>query len=148
MTELSLDRIQVLLPENSIFLDASATGRDDAVRQAGLALVSVGAAGSSYVEAMLDRERTISTYIGEGIAMPHGTIDAKKSVHRDALVLLRFSEGIDWSGEQVNVVIGVAAQGRGYIALISQLAGVLLDPARAAALAAATTTAEVYELFS
>jgi len=148
MAELSLNRIQILLPEDSIFLNAVATGRDDAIRQAGLALVAAGAVDIRYVEAMLDRERTISTYVGEGIAMPHGTIDAKESVQADALVLLRFPNGVDWSGEQVNVVIGVAAQGRGYIALISQLAGVLLDPARAKALGAATTPAEVYELFS
>jgi PTS system mannitol-specific IIA component len=148
MIDLTLDRIQELLPASSIHLDATAADRDDAVRQAGAALVAVGAVSEPYVEAMLERESSVSTYVGEGIAMPHGTVTAKNDVNADALVLLRFADGIEWNGETVTVVFGVAARGRHYIALISQLAGVLLDPARAEALRSATATDEVYAIFA
>jgi len=148
MTELSFERIQELLAPSSIILDASATDREDAVRQAGEALVQVGAVDTVYVDAMLERERSVSTYVGEGIAMPHGTLSAKHEVNTDALVLLRFPGGLDWGGERVTVVLGVAAHGRHYIALISQIASVLLDPARAAALRSAASPEDVYDIFS
>ena len=148
MMDLTLDRLQELMPVSSVHLDAHATDWRDAVRQAGAALVVAGAVGEAYVEAMLEREESVSTYVGEGIAMPHGTVTAKNDVVSDALVLLRFPEGVDWKGERVTVVFGVAARGRHYIALISQLASVLLDPTRAEALRSAATPTEVYALFA
>jgi PTS system mannitol-specific IIA component len=147
MTDLSFERIQELLAPGSIFLDATATDREDAVRQAGAALVQVGAVDPTYVDAMLVRERSVSTYVGEGIAMPHGTLSAKREVTRDALVLLRFRDGIEWGDDRVTVVLGVAAHGRHYIALISQIASVLLDPARAEALRTADSPSDIYAIF-
>ena len=135
-----------LLTESSIRLDAHASGRDDAITQAGAALVEAGAVDPSYVDAMLARENTVSTYVGEGVAIPHGTLAGKDSVKNDALVVLRFPDGVDWDGNDVRVCVGIAARGNGHIALLSQLATVLLDPDRAAALRAATTSDEVYEL--
>ena len=148
MMDLTLDRLQELMPASSVHLDAHATDWREAVRQAGAALVAAGAVGESYVEAMLEREESVSTYVGEGIAMPHGTVTAKNDVLSDALVLLRYPEGVDWNGERVTVVFGVAARGRHYIALISQLASVLLDPKRAEALRSAANPTEVYALFA
>ncbi len=147
MAGLGPARLRELMPESSILLDARASGREDAVRQAGAALVASGAVSPHYVDAMIERERALSTYLGEGIAMVHGTLPSKDDVLAEALVLLRFDPPIDWTGEQVTVVFGVAARGRGYIALISQLAVVLLDADRAAALRAAKTPAEIYALF-
>ena len=137
-----------LLAESSIVLDATATDVDDAIRQAGAALVATGAVEPDYVEAMLERERTVSTYVGEGVAVPHGTLAAKDAVKRNALVLLRLADGLDWNGNDVRIVIGLAAVGRGHIGLLSRLAGVLLDPDRAAALRTATDAAEVYQALS
>ena len=133
-----------LLAESSIVLDATATDVDDAIRQAGEALVAAGAVDPSYTDAMLERERAVSTYVGEGVAVPHGTLAAKLTVSRNALVLLRIPGGVDWNGETVHVVIGLAARGRGHIGLLSRLAGVLLDPARASALRDASNASDVY----
>ncbi len=135
-----------LLAEASIHLDASATSRDDAIRQAGQALLDVDAIGPSYIDAMLERENSVSTYMGEGVAIPHGTLSGKDSVKKDALSLLRFPDGVDWDGNDVRLAFGIAARGNGHIALLSQLATVLLDPEKAEALRSATTIAEVYEL--
>jgi len=134
-----------LLFESSIVLDATATDRDDAIRQAGEALVASGAVEPDYVDAMLERERTVSTYVGEGVAVPHGTLASKDTVARNALVFLRLPDGVAWGDETVQVVIGLAARGRGHIGLLSRLAGVLLDPARAGSLRDATTPAQVYD---
>ncbi|GGK85011.1 hypothetical protein GCM10007382_01190 [Salinibacterium xinjiangense] len=135
-----------LLAEASINLDASATSRDDAIRQAGAGLLAVGAIDESYVNAMIDRENSVSTFVGEGVAIPHGTLASKDSVRSDALSLVRFPEGVDWDGNDVRLAFGIAAKGNGHIALLSKLATVLMHPEKAAALRAATTTEQVYVL--
>ncbi|HTL40191.1 MAG TPA: PTS sugar transporter subunit IIA [Pseudolysinimonas sp.] len=137
-----------LLAPASIRLDAKAADRDDAIRQAGAALVEAGAVDPSYVDAMLERENSVSTFVGEGVAIPHGTLAGKDAVKDDAIVVLRFPDGVDWHGNPVSVAVGIAAKGNGHIALLSQLATVLLDPEKAAALRGATTPDQVYELLA
>ena len=137
-----------LLAEQSINLTAEAKDRDDAIRQAGQALLAAGAIDATYIDAMLERENSVSTFVGEGVAIPHGTLAGKDAVKNDALVLLRFPEGVDWDGNDVRIAIGIAAKGNGHIALLSQLATVLLEPEKAEALRNATTKEQVYELLA
>lgn len=137
-----------LLAEDSIQLDRTATDRFDAVRQSGAALVAAGAVDESYVDAMIQRENTVSTFVGEGVAIPHGTLAGKESVKRDALVVLRFPDGVDWEGNTVYVTVGIAAAGGGHIALLSQLAEILLDPEKAEQLRTATSREQVYALLT
>jgi PTS system mannitol-specific IIA component len=137
-----------LLAPASIRLDAVAADRDDAIRQAGAALIEAGAVDPSYVDAMLERENSVSTYVGEGVAIPHGTLAGKDAVKDDAIVVLRFPAGVDWDGNDVSVAVGIAAKGNGHIALLSQLATVLLDPEKAAALRDASSPDAVYELLA
>jgi PTS system mannitol-specific IIA component len=140
--------LTALLSEDSIRLDSKATDRFDAVRQCGAALVAAGAVDESYVDAMIQREETVSTFVGEGVAIPHGTLAGKEAVKHDALVVLRFPEGVDWEGNAVSVCVGIAAAGGGHIALLSQLAEILLDPAKAEQLRSATTADQVYALLT
>ena len=137
-----------LLAEASIHLDASATSRDDAIRQAGQALLDVDAIEPSYIDAMLERENSVSTFMGEGVAIPHGTLAGKDAVKKDALSLIRFPDGVDWDGNDVRLAFGIAAAGGGHIALLAQLATVLLDPEKAEALRNATSVEQVYELLA
>ena len=137
-----------LLAEESIRLDCTATDRFDAVRQCGAALVAAGAVDETYVDAMIQREETVSTFVGEGVAIPHGTLAGKEAVKHDALVVLRFPEGVDWDGNAVSVCVGIAAAGGGHIALLSQLAEILLDPAKAERLRSASSADEVYALLT
>ncbi|MFC0682384.1 PTS sugar transporter subunit IIA [Lysobacter korlensis] len=134
-----------LLAEGSIRLDCRASDRDDAIRQAGEALVEAGAVDPTYVDAMLERERSVSTYVGESVAFPHATLAEADAVQRDAIVVLRFPDGVDWDGNRVVVVIGLAALGRGHIGLLSRLAAVLLEPGKAEVIRSAVTPAAVYE---
>jgi len=142
----TLDELQVLLPETSIVLAASAADRDSAIREAGGLLVAAGAVEADYVEQMLERERIVSTFVGDGIAMPHGTLTSKNDVISEALALLVLTDPIDWAGQPVTLVIGIAAHGRRYITLLSQLAAALLDEGRADSLRAARTPDEVRAL--
>ena len=148
MSDESSTPLPELLEESAIRLTAHADSRDDAIRQAGQALLDVGAIDASYIDAMLERENSVSTFVGEGVAIPHGTLAGKESVKKDALSVIRFPDGVDWDGNPVSVAVGIAAKGNGHIALLSQLATILLDPEKAEALRSATTSDAVYELLA
>jgi PTS system mannitol-specific IIA component len=144
----TLDELSQLLPEASINLSAIAADRDDAIRQAGALLVQAGAVDPDYVDQMLERERVVSTFVGEGIAMPHGTLTAKSDVLKEGLSVLLLAEPVSWAGQPVTLVIGIAAHGRRYITLLSQLATALLDDGRATSLREATTAEQVRALLA
>lgn len=135
-----------LLARAAVRLDATAADRDDAIRQCGQALVRVGAVAPAYVDAMIERERSVSTYVGEGVAIPHGTLNSKESVGHDAVSFVRFPDGVAWNGERVHVCIGIAARGDGHVRLLAELAQILLDPDRARALRETNDTDEVVRL--
>jgi PTS system mannitol-specific IIA component len=134
------------LDPRAIRLDATASSRQDAIAQCGRTLAEIGAVEAAYIDSMLEREGSISTYVGEGVAIPHGTLTGKDSVHHDAICVLRFPEGVDWDGERVDVCVGIAARGDGHVRLLSELAQILLDPDLARQLREATETDAVLRL--
>ncbi|WP_412517592.1 PTS sugar transporter subunit IIA [Actinomadura madurae] len=135
-----------LLTPEAIRLDARASGRDHAIRVCGRVLVDAGAVEPAYIDAMLERERSISTYLGEGVAIPHGTSVGRDLIHRDALAFVRFPDGADWDGNPVTVCIAIAARGDGHMAILAELAQVLMDPDRARALREASDPGQVLAL--
>ncbi len=144
----TLDELIQLLPASSIHLASTASTRDEAIREAGALLVAAGAVDPDYVDQMLERERVVSTFVGEGIAMPHGTLTAKSDVRSEGLSVLLLDRPVDWAGQPVTLVIGIAAHGRRYITLLSQLATALLDDGRATSLREATTVDQVRALLA
>ncbi|GAA4563575.1 PTS sugar transporter subunit IIA [Micromonospora sp. U56] len=148
MAEVASGDLAALLDHRAIRLDETAANREDAIQRSGAVLVEIGAVDPSYVEAMLARERSVSTYMGEGVAIPHGTLAGKDAVHRDALAVLRFPAGVDWGGEQAVLCVAIAARGDGHVAILAQLAEVLLDPERARALREATEADEILRLLT
>jgi len=137
-----------LLDARSILLHEVAADRDEAIRRCGRVLVDAGAVTESYIEAMLERERTISTYVGEEVAIPHGTAAAKEVIKRDALCVVRFPNGVDWDGERVTLCVGIAAKGDGHVPLLAALADILLDPDRARVLRESTEVHQVLKELS
>jgi mannitol PTS system EIIA component len=135
-----------LLNEKSIVLDGRADSADEAIRAAGQVLVDVGAVDESYIEAMLAREQSVSTFMGEGFAIPHGTVESKDAVKRDALSFVRFPDGVDWNGNDVRVAIGIAASGNNHVGILSQLAQILVDPEQAKVLREADDPQEILSL--
>jgi PTS system mannitol-specific IIC component len=138
-------RIAALLPEQAIILAGTARTREEAIDEAGQLLVATGAVTPAYVESMHEREKSVSTYVGNGLAIPHGTNDAKLSINRTGLSFIRYPEGIDWKGdgELARYAIGIAGAGEDHLTLLGSIAHVFLDEKKVAALDAATTKAQV-----
>ena len=135
-----------LLSADAIVLDGAADSAEEGIRAAGQVLVDVGAVDASYIEAMLAREQSVSTFMGEGFAIPHGTVESKDAVTRDALSFVRFPDGVDWNGNDVRVAIGIAAAGNNHVGILSQLAMILVDPEQAKVLREADDPHEILSL--
>ncbi|MGR5268430.1 PTS mannitol transporter subunit IICBA [Vibrio astriarenae] len=102
------------LTNDSIFLGLTATKKEDAIKFAGEQLVKLGNVSPEYVDGMFAREELVSTYLGESIAVPHGTIEAKQYVQKTGIVFCQYPEGIQWGEDEddiAKIVIGIAAQG-------------------------------------
>jgi PTS system mannitol-specific IIC component len=135
-----------VLPDEAIVLQGTARSRDEAITEAGELLVATGAVDASYVQAMHDRETSVSTYMGNLLAIPHGTNEAKSSIRRTGMSFVRYSDGVDWNGKEVQFVVGIAGAGDDHLKLLQRIAGVFLDKAQLAELQAATTTDEVQQV--
>jgi PTS system mannitol-specific IIA component len=125
----------------------SAAGRMAAVHRCADVLEEIGAVQPSYRAAMVARERSVSTYMGEGVAIPHGVDVSRALVRRDALAVLRFPAGVDWAGHRVSVCVAIAARGDGHVESLATLAEILLDPRRAAALRTAEDPDQIVRMF-
>jgi mannitol/fructose-specific phosphotransferase system IIA component len=137
-----------LLDRDAVRLGLRASDRFDAIAQAGRALVEIGAVDAPYVDAMSEREQSLSTYLGEGFALPHGTDASRTHVRRPAIAVLQFPDGVDWGGQPVHVAIAVASASDEHVQILAQVAGVISDPASAERLRDATDPAEVLELLA
>ena len=137
-----------ILPAGAIRLGLHATDKQDAIRQAGQALVDVGAAGPEYVDGMIEREGQVSTYMGEGVTIPHGTNEARAHIRRAALGFLQFPDGVDWDGRTCYVAIPIASASDEHVGIMSALASVLADKTRAEQLRTATTVEQVQEILA
>ena len=137
-----------ILPAGAIRLGLHATDKQDAIRQAGQALVDVGAAGPEYVDGMIEREGQVSTYMGEGVTIRHGTNEARAHIRRAALGFLQFPDGVDWDGRTCYVAIPIASASDEHVGIMSALASVLADKTRAEQLRTATTVEQVQEILA
>jgi PTS system mannitol-specific IIC component len=97
---------------------------------------------------MHEREESVSTYVGNGLAIPHGTNEAKGSIRSSGLSFIRYPHGIDWNGDGqlARFVVGIAGAGGDHLTLLGNIAHVFLDEAKVAALGAATTKRDVVEI--
>ncbi len=118
---------QVLIKE-SIKLNQPSVTKEEAIRAAGELLVERGSVEPSYVEAMLEREKIVTTYMGMGIAIPHGTSEAKGAVKKTAITMLQYPEGVDFGDEKAQLVFGIAGIGDEHLDLLGKIAGALDDP--------------------
>nr|WP_236951843.1 PTS sugar transporter subunit IIA [Kibdelosporangium phytohabitans] len=146
MGRLTTERTSLLTAEG-VHLRRQAAGRDDAIDQCGRALLDLGAVEDGYLAAMHEREASLSTFIGEGVAIPHGTDQSRQFVKRTTLVVLQFPDGVDWgSGNTVKVCVGIAANGSEQVGILSALAHVLMDSDKAERLRTASDTRTVLDL--
>ncbi|MHA7223221.1 PTS mannitol transporter subunit IICBA [Arthrobacter sp. RHLT1-20] len=136
-----------ILVAESVILNGTATTRDAAIDEAGRLLLNRGAVDSGYLDAMHEREESVSTYMGSFLAIPHGTNAAKDHIMRSAVSVIRYPDGIDWNGKEVKFVVGVAGINNEHLHILSSIAKVFTNKAQVAQLEAATTVEEVLNLF-
>mgnify|MGYP002040676752 FL=1 len=135
MSVLTLDQVRI---------HAGSSTQQEALQEATDILVSVGAVTPAYVDAMRQREETVSTYMGNGLAIPHGTNDTKDAILASALSVVRYDGGVDWAGEPATFVIGIAGRGDEHLEILSQIAILFSDEDDVAKLNAAQTPDELY----
>jgi PTS system mannitol-specific IIC component len=136
---------EVLAP-SSIVLNGTASSRDAAIEEAGQLLVAAGAVDASYVSAMHDREASVSTFMGNGLAIPHGTNEAKGAIRRTAISFVRYDTPVDWNGKPAEFVLGIAGAGDDHLALLSRIAEVFTNKDRVAELRAASSPQQVLDV--
>lgn len=132
-----------------MFLNLQASDKEQAIRFAGEQLVKGGYVEPEYVPAMLEREKLTSTYLGESIAVPHGTIEAKDRVLRTGVVFCQYPQGVRFGDEEDEVarlVIGIAARNNEHIQVITSLTNALDDESVIERLANTTSVQEVLDL--
>lgn len=118
-----------ILERRSIVAAGAAGDRDAAIREAGGLLRDAGAVTDAYVEAMLEREGSVSTFMGNFLAIPHGTNEAKDAIVRSALSLVRYDEPIDWDGQEVRFVVGIAGRDNEHLDILAKIAMIFSDAA-------------------
>ncbi|SCC11590.1 PTS system D-mannitol-specific IIA component, Fru family /PTS system D-mannitol-specific IIB component, Fru family /PTS system D-mannitol-specific IIC component, Fru family [Kosakonia oryzendophytica] len=137
------------LGAENIFLGRKASNKEEAIRFAGEQLVKGGYVQPEYVDAMLEREKLTPTYLGESIAVPHGTVEAKDRVLKTGVVFCQYPEGVRFGeGEEdiARLVIGIAARNNEHIQVITSLTNALDDETVIERLAHTTSVEEVLAL--
>jgi mannitol/fructose-specific phosphotransferase system IIA component len=137
-----------VLQAEGVRLGCVAADKWDAVRQSGAVLVELGAVEPAYAAAMLEREASVSTFIGEGVAIPHGTDASRALVRRTCLAVLAFPAGVDWDGNDVRMCVAIAARGEEHVTVLSGLAQILMEPDQAEQLRNATDPDAVVALLA
>ena len=136
-----------ILARESVILRGTATTRDGAIDEAGALLLARGAVNAEYVRSMHEREESVSTYMGNFLAIPHGTNEAKGNIASSAVSIIHYPEGIDWNGKPVKFVVGVAGVNNEHLAILSSIARVFTDKGQVARLERATSVDEVLDIF-
>ena len=133
----------VLTPE-AVVVGAAAADRDAAIDLVGGMLVRDGRVTSGYIDEMRDREKIVSTYLGNGIALPHGTNEARTAVLRTGLAVAQFPAGVPWGDDRAFLVVGLAATSEEHVAVLARLAAILEDDTLCAKLANTSDAMEIY----
>ena len=139
------------IENKNVFLGLSAESKEEAIRFAGNKLVELGYVLPSYIDAMFEREKMVSTYLGESIAVPHGTIEAKESVIQTGIVICQYPAGVQFTEDEDDVaklVIGIAAKNDEHIQVITMITNALDDDEAVRKLTSTTNVNEVLAILA
>ena len=134
-----------LLVKEGILLGQKADTKEEAIQAAGELLHKLGYVDASYIPAMQEREKLATTYMGMGIAIPHGTSQAKGTVKKSGIVVLQYPDGVPFGDEKANLVFGIAGVGDEHLEILSNICGALEDEEIMEALLTAKDPAVVLE---
>lgn len=120
------ERYPILLKEN-IRIITVPTSRKEAIDRVGALLVTTGYVTDRYVQGMHDRDESLSVYLGNMLAIPHGEYEVKDEILRSGIAINIYPNGIDWGGEDVRVVLGLAGKGDEHMEILSNIAELFGD---------------------
>ncbi len=121
------ERDTIMLNNTEIILNQASEHKDDAIKRCGELLCNAGYVSSEYTEGMLKRDNSFSTAIGNLIAIPHGEKDYAKYIKKTGLCVITYPDGIEWGGNTVKLVIGIAALGDEHLEILENIVEVLED---------------------
>jgi len=142
-----MSKSAVLRKEN-IRLGLDSVTSEEAIIMAGTMLVDSGCVSEKYIDAMFEREKIVSTYIGNGVAIPHGVGNSRDLIFDSGIVVLQFPNGIQYNGNETFLVIGISAVDNDHIKILSNIAIVLSEEEQAHELWKTTDIDFVYNLFT
>ena len=137
----------IILVEEGIKTGLKPVDKFEAIKAAGKLLNELGYVEEGYIDAMVKREETVTTYMGLGVAIPHGTGDAKKKVQKTGIVMLQYPEGVDFDGEKAQLVFGIAGIGDEHLGLLAKISEIIEDPERLEQLKTTKNVDEIMEMF-
>ncbi|KSU64103.1 PTS mannitol transporter subunit IIABC [[Bacillus] enclensis] len=137
-----------LLREENIFIGQEFQTKEDAIRFAGEALVKAGYVEDSYVDAMIEREGITTTYMGNNVAIPHGTEDAKKAVIKSGFTVIQVPGGVDFNGEQAKLIFGIAGKDGTHLEILSSIAVICSEQENVDMMVQAKTAKELKEIIN
>ncbi len=137
-----------MLRRESVVTGLPSVSKDDAIRHVGNMLVEMGCVDASYVDAMVERDGNVSTFLGNGVAMPHGTFESKEAVKKTGIVVAQYPDGVDWGVGTAHIVIGLGAVGDDHVSILSHMAEILQDEEQAESLWTTTDADRLYTVLT
>lgn len=119
--------------------------KEEAIRRAGNILHESGYVDAGYIDAMIARENLTTTYMGMGLAIPHGTSEAKAAVKKSGIAVLQYPEGVDFDGEKAHLIIGIAGVGDAHLEILAKVSEALEDEEVLERLSKSGTAEEIYK---
>jgi PTS system mannitol-specific IIA component len=137
-----------ILSNENILLNVSVATKEEAIRLTGNVLVENGYVESSYIEKMFEREELTTTYMGNFVAIPHGTEDSKKFVKDSGISFVQVPQGVDFgAGNIVKLLIGIAGKNNEHLDILSNIAIVCSEEENIEKLVAAKSADEIIAIF-
>tara|TARA_B100000945_G_scaffold238073_1_gene194164 strand:- start:323 stop:748 length:426 start_codon:yes stop_codon:yes gene_type:complete len=139
-----------ILKKSAIAVSQELSSKEEATRLAGELLIKSGNIREEYIDSMLEKleKEGFATYIGNGVAIPHGMEEGKKYINETGISIIQSHEGVEWNGEIAYIIVGIAAKDDEHIDVLSKLAELIEDPEDAKKIWQLDSEDKIYELFN
>ena len=139
-----------ILKKSAIAVSQELSSKEEATKLAGNLLIKSGNIQEEYIDSMLEKleKECFATYIGNGVAIPHGMEEGKKNINETGISIIQSHKGVEWNGEVAYIIVGIAAKDDEHMDVLSKLADLIEDPEDAKKIWKLDSADKIYELFS
>ncbi len=138
-----------MLSERTIRVNAAFSGKEEAIRACGRLLADAGHIEEEYIDLMVERDRLSTVYVGNGVAVPHGTKASGRFVRSTGIAVVQVPAGVDFGGGNVaRILVGLAARGEEHMDILTEIAEICADDGRLAGLLEAATPRDLLEVIA